>query len=149
MDIYEHVEEIENYINVEVPEEDENVQDGITDFGRPEDMPFETLSEEEQSEATAQEHELIDAINGLIEIERKRIEDDNNRNIEEVRDSNSLDSVSGNDVSDNQVVIVSDNIINKPIKDYDVKESYMFMIFISLFIAGIVILIRKGLPRWH
>ena len=53
--------------------------------------------------------------------------------------------VSNNNVSDNQIVSV-DNIMSKPINEYSVSESLMMFLALSLFIGGIVVIIRKGLP---
>lgn len=51
-------------------------------------------------------------------------------------------------VSDNQIVIVSENIISKPLNDYSVSESLQLYIFISLFVAGFIVLVRRAVLKW-
>ena len=78
---------------------------------------------------------------------------DNTEVIEELKkvNENILD-LSGrtvnNSVSDNIVSISSNEIMTKAIQDYSVSESLSLMIFLSLFCAGLVYIIRKGLYKW-
>lgn len=53
-----------------------------------------------------------------------------------------------NTVSDNVVSVSSNEIMTKAIQDYTVSESLSLMIFLSLFCAGLVFIIRKGLYKW-
>lgn len=51
-------------------------------------------------------------------------------------------------LSDNQIVVVSENIINKPLNEYTVSESLQLYIFISIFVAGFIVLVRRAVIKW-
>lgn len=51
-------------------------------------------------------------------------------------------------ISDNQIVAVSENIINKPLNEYTVSESLQLYIFISIFVAGFIVLVRRAVIKW-
>lgn len=78
---------------------------------------------------------------------------DNTEVIEELKKVNeNIVNLSGDPVNDtvsNNVVSVSSNeIMTKAIQDYSVSESLSLMIFLTLFCAGLVFIIRKGLYKW-
>ena len=69
--------------------------------------------------------------------------------------SNELVSI-GDDLSDylnNQTVSIdsvsSNNIMYKLITDYSVSESLMLLIAMGILVGGIVVLIKRSIPRWH
>lgn len=78
---------------------------------------------------------------------------DNTEIIEELKkvNENILD-LSGrtvnNTVSDNVISVSSNEIMTKAIQDYTVSECLSLMIFLTLFCAGLVFIIRKGLYKW-
>lgn len=43
---------------------------------------------------------------------------------------------------------VSSDIISKPLNEYDVSESLLLMIWLSLAVAGIVIMIKRSIFKW-
>ena len=51
-------------------------------------------------------------------------------------------------ISDNQIVAVSENIINKPINEYTVSESLQLYIFLTIFVAGFIVLVRRAVIKW-
>lgn len=51
-------------------------------------------------------------------------------------------------ISDNQIVAVNENIINKPLNEYTVSESLQLYIFISIFVAGFIVLVRRAVIKW-
>ena len=58
--------------------------------------------------------------------------------------------LSENDILDYQEEAVSvNNIMNTPINDYSISESYSFLIVLGLLIAGTVYVIKRGLFRWN
>ena len=79
--------------------------------------------------------------------EERKIE----RNVQVIANITVSPSISDNNVSDNQTVttVSSDGIMTKKISDYSVTESLMLFISLALFVAGLVVLIRKGLPKWN
>ena len=128
-------QDIQEYIFDSVLPEDSTVSENVVSDNN--------IKSEDQEKLTGWEHEFIDSLNGIVE----RIENVDGNIKAEYR----TDSILGNDnnnVFDNQIVSVSENIVNKPINEYSVEESYLFLIFISLFIAGLVYIIRKGIPKW-
>ena len=66
--------------------------------------------------------------------------------------SNSYQAVglSDNDIVEDQEESVSvNNIMNTPINDYTISESYSFLIVLGLLVAGTVFVIKRGLFRWN
>ena len=58
--------------------------------------------------------------------------------------------LSENDIVKDQEETVSvNNIMNTPINDYSILESYSFMIVLGLLVAGTVFVIKRGLFRWN
>ena len=49
-------------------------------------------------------------------------------------------------VSENTVL---DNLIDKPLKDYNTQEGLLFMLFVGFMCVGVVHIIRKGIFRWN
>ena len=78
---------------------------------------------------------------------------DNTEVIEELKKVNeNIHNLSGdpvnNTVSDNVVSVSSNEIMTKAIQNYSVSESLSLMIFLTLFCAALVFIIRKGLYKW-
>ena len=110
-------------------------------------------SKEDPSDEVEEENNNDEIVELLTEIRDSLKEGESNdeRDMEFVQRNDSSDSISDSNVSDNSVesVVSVNSILNKPIEEYTVSESFLFFISISLFIGGIVILIKKGLPRWR
>lgn len=88
--------------------------------------------------------ELLTSIDNRME----RIE----QNVESISNNIILICDGINDLPGDEVgsVTVSDNsIMDKYLSDYSVSEALLLFISISVFIAGIVVIIKKGVPRWH
>lgn len=67
-------------------------------------------------------------------------------------DNSIRDSVHINNVSDNQaesITVSESSIIDKPINEYNVQEGLLLMIVVGLFMAGIVLIVKKGVGRWR
>ena len=78
---------------------------------------------------------------------------DNTDVIEELKKVNEnildlSDRTVNNSVSDNVISVSSNEIMTKAIQDYSVSESLSLLIFLTLFCAGLVFIIRKGLYKW-
>lgn len=96
--------------------------------------------------------ESIDNTEPLI-VNNTEYINDNTEVIEELKKVNeNILNLSGdpiiNTVSDNVISVSSNEIMTKAIQDYSVSESLSLMIFLTLFCAGLVLIIRKGLYKW-
>lgn len=58
-----------------------------------------------------------------------------------------IDDLSGGEAG--SVTVSENSIMDKYLYDYSVSEGLLLFITISIFIAGIVVIIKKGVPRWH
>lgn len=126
--------------NISVPEvqEPEEIKEEISDPDIEEEKEDEKLTEDIE-EDQKEDNETV--------IKESEVKNDTGNNTEaEILDI--LNSIRSGNVSDNQAVVVSYNIIDKPINEYTTIEGYSFLIFISMFIVGVVYLIRKGIPKW-
>ena len=59
---------------------------------------------------------------------------------------------SGNDIvglSDNSTFVISDNIIDKPINNYNTTESLLLFIVISIVIGCLAFIIKRSVFRWN
>lgn len=120
-------------INVEVKEE---VQEASQ-----EEVP-EVIQEEDPEE------DLV--LNVLNEINEKIGDLENvNRDSEPVQVVVSSDSFFSSYVSDNNIVSVSENIIDKPLNDYTVTESLLAFVVVGLFVAGLAYVIKRSVFRWN
>ena len=135
-----------------------DILDYVDNYSDSGDKEPEAIKEEDEDivieeEKEEEEKELIKDNSGDNKedpetvIKESEVKNDTGNNTE-VEIFDILDSIRSGNVSDNQAVVVSDNIIDKPINDYTTIESYSFLIFISMFIVGVVYLIRKGIPKW-
>lgn len=115
--------------------------------------------EENQGTGTEEEEIVEDNSNEeiVLQLEQineniKELKEDVIRSMEEsTRDNSNVGDDTGN-VSDNEIEYVTvseDNIMLKPINEYTVTESFLFMIAGILLMAGIIILVKKGVPRWR
>ena len=150
------MEDISIVDNVFINESD--LLDYVDNISNPLEQESETIKEDNADtvieEVKEEDEELKEDIEEDIKedqetvIKESEVKNDTGNNTEtEILDI--LDSIRTGNVSNNQAVVVSDNIIDKPINEYTTIESYSFLIFISIFIAGVVYLIRKGIPRWR
>ena len=149
------MEDISIVDNVFINESD--LLDYVDNIQDPVEQEPETIKEDNEDTVIEEEKEEDEALKEDIEedikvdpenvIKESEVKNDTGNNTE-VEIFDILDSIRSGHVSDNQAVVVSDNIIEKPINDYTTIESYSFLIFISIFIVGVVYLIRKGIPKW-
>ena len=102
--------------------------------------------EKEKEEDTEKENDkqLEEKLNQIIE----RIEKDDLGNDTEKYNNDSVDSDDNIHLYDRSVESVSESIIDTPLIEYSLEQSYLFLIFILLFIFIVVKIIRKGIPRW-
>lgn len=92
--------------------------------------------------------ELLTEINNNL----KEIKSYDERNLVKVQGNDSSDSIPVKYVSDDQaeyLTVSENNILTKPINDYTVSESFLFVISLVLIFGGIALIIKKGLPRWR
>lgn len=105
----------------------------------------ENLAEVTEDPSSEQIIELLKEINENV----KGLKEDENGRAEPLQDS----AVRGSDdpvvLRNMETVSVSENILTKPINDYTVSESFLFFISLAVLVSGVVILIKKGLPRWR
>lgn len=149
------MEDISIVDNVFITESDlldyvDNIQDPVEQ--EPEtikDDSEDTVIEEEKEEDEELKEDIEKDIKEepKVVIKESEVKNDTGNN-SEIEIFDILDSIRSGNVSDNQAVVISDNIIDKPINEYTTLEGYSFLIFISMFIVGVVYLIRKGIPEW-
>lgn len=58
-------------------------------------------------------------------------------------------SISNNNVSDNQVITLSEDIIHKPLKEYSTSESMSLIGLMLAFTGLIVYVVHKSIYRWR
>lgn len=121
--------------------------------------PFtEEVKEEVQEPSQEEDPEVIQdedpeedpVLNVLNEINEKIGELENvNRDPEPVQVVVSSDSLFSSYVSDNNIVSVSQNIIDKPLNNYTVTESLLAFVVVGLFVAGLAYVIKRSVFRWN
>ena len=110
---------------------------------------------EEDQEEYSQVIEEVEQILSENEVESEREQNQPNYIIlysNDTYNSNSYQTfgLSENDLVDDQEETVSvNNIMNTPINDYSISESYSFLIVLGLLVAGTVFIIKRGLFRWN
>ena len=57
--------------------------------------------------------------------------------------------LSDNEVEEQEETVSVNNIMNTPINDYSISESYSFLIILGMLVAGTVFVIKRGLFRWN
>lgn len=121
-----------------------------------EDPNEQLIEDPEEQLIEVPEEQLIEDSAENVEEEQKEIEEYKEKEGEE-NDIMQVpvvqnDIYTGDDtehVSDYQIVAVSENnIITKPLNDYSVSESLQLYIFISLFVAGFIVLVRRAVLKW-
>lgn len=143
--LYEEVEEVPDQHIEQTEQRSDPVQDAV---------PVQVQEEEELEEEAILEEEEEEELKEVEEVEKEKEEEkedvkrDIERNDNEILRDYSVSSDGVVDIYNNQAVIVSDNVIDKPLNEYNTSEGYQFLIFISMFIVGLIYVIRKGLPRW-
>lgn len=128
------------------------------------DSATEIQAEERSLDEAAVSDPVVDSVsdNSISNNEIVELLTEINDNLKEIKDvkrdmvtlqgNDCPDSVSVKHVSDNQaeyLTLSENNILTKPINDYTVSESFLFVISIVLIFGGIVLIIKKGLPRWR
>lgn len=110
---------------------------------------------EEDQEEYSQIVEEVENILSENEVEDEREQNKSNYIIfysNDIYNNNSYQTVglSENDILEDQEETVSvNNILNTPINDYSILESYSFLIVLGLLVAGTVFVIKRGLFRWN
>lgn len=110
---------------------------------------------DEDQEEYSQIVEEVEQILSENEVEDEREQDQSNYIIlysHDTYNNNSYETVgiSENDlVQDQEETVSINNIMNTPLSDYTISESYSFLIVLGLLIAGTVFLIKRGLFRWN
>lgn len=145
----------ENSGSMEYFPDPETIKEDITD-GSEEETPS-GIDEEDPEEQLEEdpEEKLEEEVEEQLEEEQEELKEEN----KEEGEKNDIFQVSNvqtdfylsddlERISDNQIVVVSENIINKPLNEYTVSESLQLYIFISLFVAGFVILVRRAVLKW-
>lgn len=88
--------------------------------------------------------DLLTSIDNRMERIEQNVESISN-NVIFIRDG--LDNLSGGEAC--SVTVSENSIMDKYLSDYSVSEALLLFISISILIAGIVVIIKKGVPRWH
>ena len=110
-----------------------------------------TADPEQMSDEIQDNQEIVDLLNQIND-NLEDIKNNDIRNMETLSKSDSDSSDNGSSESDNSVeylTLSEDSILTKPINEYSVSESMLLFISLSLFIGGLVILVKKGLPKWR
>lgn len=123
----------------------------------PEDEVFihqvqeEVLTEDDTVSDNEVNYRILEELQTLNE----RVEESNvylERLLSVTSDNSIRDSVSVNNVPDytsEHITVSESSIIDKPINDYNVQEGLLLMIVVGLFMAGIVLIVKKGVGRWR
>ena len=114
---------------------------------------YEVIEEDQQEYS-----QIVEEVENILsenEVEDEREQNQPNYIIlysNDTYNSNSYQTVglSENDIVEDQEETVSvNNIMNTPINDYTISESYSFLIVLGLLVAGTVFVIKRGLFRWN
>ena len=149
--LFESTGSIEYFPDPETIEE--NTSDEIENEEQLEQYTEEQVEEdtEEQLEEEAEE-QLEEDLEENAEEEKEEIKEERKENDVIQVPVVQNDIYIGDDteyVSDTKIISVSDNnIITKPLNDYSVSESLQLYIFISLFVAGFIVLVRRAVLKW-
>ena len=114
-----------------------------------EDSNFQNISDVEEVEEDHNIYVLSDFDIKVLEDIKKELKVLNDDRVSESAEV--VDSSDSNDieyVSDNQVIVVSDNIIDKPLNDYTTQESLLLFIVIGVIVAGMAYVINRSLFSW-
>ena len=133
--------------SVEYYEYSENEYDIRTDQSLDEEN-CQTIEDDIVQEKEDPENDPV--LNVLNEINEKIGELENvDRDSEPVQVVISPDFLRSNNVFDNQIVSVSENIINKPLNEYTVSESLLAFVVVAVFVAGLAYVIKRSVFRWN
>ena len=101
------------------------------------------IPENEDSE----EDQILNVLNEINE--KIGVLENVDRDSEPVQVVISPDYLLSNNVSDNSIISVSENIINKPLNDYTVSESLLAFVVVAVFVAGLAYVIKRSVFRWN
>ena len=133
--------------SVEYYEYSENEPNIRTDQGS-DVVNFQTIEDNTITEQEDTEEDSV--LNVLNEINEKIGELENvDRDSEPVQVVISPDNLRSNNVSNNSIISVSENIINKPLNDYTVSESLLAFVVVAVFVAGLAYVIKRSVFRWN
>lgn len=133
--------------SVEYYEYSENEDNIRTDQGLYKENS-QTIEDNKFSENEDPEEDQI--LNVLNEINEKiGVLENVDRDSEPVQVVISPDYLRSNNVSDNSIISVSENIINKPLNDYTVTESLLAFVVVAVFVAGLAYVIKRSVFRWN
>lgn len=88
--------------------------------------------------------DLLTCIDNRVERIEQNVESISN-NVIFIRDG--INDLSGGEAG--SVTVSENSIMDKYLNDYSVSEALLLFISLSILIAGIVVIIKKGVPRWH
>lgn len=92
--------------------------------------------------------EVLDLLKGM-KGDLEDVKRSNDRFLQESHNVSFSDSLSSDDVSDDQTVYVSSNIITKPINDYSVTEALLLFEVVSIVSVVLFLVIRKAVFKWR
>lgn len=156
--IFESSGSIEHFTDIEYLNNSDNLHDNGSDpiyeletvrqLEVVEEEPEEDLEEDPEEKLEEEAEEQLEEEQEELKEENK--EEGNNNDIFQVSNVQTDLYISDDleRLSDNQIVVVSENIINKPLNEYTVSESLQLYIFISIFVAGFIVLVRRAVLKW-
>lgn len=113
-----------------------------------EDVNFQTIEDNTITEQVDSEEDQILSV--LNEINEKiGVLENVDRDLEPVQVVISPDNLLSNNVSDNGIISLSENIINKPLNEYTVSESLLAFVVVAVFVAGLAYVIKRSVFRWN
>ena len=95
----------------------------------------------------SEEDQILNVLNEINE--KIGVLENVDRDPEPVQVVISPDYLRGNNVSDNSIISVSENIIDKPLNDYTVSESLLAFVVVAVFVAGLAYVIKRSVFRWN
>ena len=114
---------------------------------RSDNVIYQTIDENVSEEKNPEEDQILNVLNEINE--KIGVFENDDRDPEPVQVVISPDYLRDNNVSDNQVISISENIINKPLNEYTVSESLLAFVVVAVFVAGLAYVIKRSVFRWN
>lgn len=133
-DTFEYNEYSENEYNIRTDQDSDEVN-------------YQTIEDNFSAEKDPEEDQILNVLNEINE--KIGVLENVDRDSEPVQVVISPDYLRSNNVSDNSIISVSENIINKPLNDYTVSESLLAFVVVAVFVAGLAYVIKRSVFRWN
>lgn len=118
-------------------------------FFRDDNVTKEEIEEDPEviQEEDPEEDQILNVLNEINE--KIGVLENDDRDSEPVQVVISPDNFRCNNVSSNEIISLSENIINKPLNNYTVTESLLALVVVAVFVAGLAYVIKRSVFRWN